>query len=343
MEAKVKPGYENKRTILKDVVPLDTPYSLQISPSQLCNFRCHFCAHSLSSEEKKQNGLVQINQDMELFARFVEQSKKFPNKFKRVLLTGLGEPLMNKNIAKMVEMVNKAGISEKIEMFTNAALLNHKLSDDLINAGLTKLRISTQGTDAAMYKKHSGVDIDFDKFVSEIKYFYEKSRGKCRIYIKIMEEELRDASDREKFFNIFGNICDEIYVENLVRLQPVMGNYEGKVEKINFTKTVYGEEAKIRDVCPYIFYILQIDSEGNCYPCCPLSLPLSFSIGNINDAPITEIWNGKKHKDIMISHLCGNKCDLCKKCTNYLCFTPDEDNLDMHKEEILERLNLCLK
>lgn len=340
MEAKVKPGYDDKRTILKDVVPLDTPYTLFISPSQLCNFRCHFCAQSLSNEEKKQKGLIQINQDMDVFLKIVEQSKKFPNKFKRILLTGLGEPLMNKNIAKMIEMVNEAEISEKIEMFTNAALLNHKLSDDLINAGLTKLRISTQGTDAAMYKKHSGVDIDFDKFVSEIKYFYEKSRGKCQVYIKIIEEELRDANDREKFFDIFGNICDEIYVENLTQAQPAMGDYENKIEH---TRTFYGEKAKIREVCPYIFYSLQTDSEGNCFPCPPLSLPLSFSIGNINDTPITKIWNGKKHKDIMISHLNGNKCDLCKKCTNYLCFTPDEDNLDMHKEEILERLNLCLK
>lgn len=53
MKANLKPGYDLQRKVLKDVVPLDTPYTLFISPSQLCNFKCHYCSHSLSTSEKK--------------------------------------------------------------------------------------------------------------------------------------------------------------------------------------------------------------------------------------------------------------------------------------------------
>lgn len=345
MKAQIKPGYDSVRQPLKDVVVVDTPFTLFISPSQLCNFKCNFCAQSLSAQKKKESGFVAINQDFEVFKRIAQQSKKFPSQYKRILLTGLGEPLVNPRIVDMVKLLKEYQVAEKLEIFTNASLLTEELSEGLIEAGLTRLRISVQGTDAEKYKKHCGVDIDFEKFVNGIKYFYEKSRGKCSIYIKIIEEELDNEQDRQKFFDIFGCICDDIFVENLVRAQPMMGDYD---DEIAVARTFYGENAQKREVCPYIFYSLQTDSEGNCYPCPPLSLPLSFSLGNINKQDLTEIWNGEKHQDLMLSHLRadGSKCDLCKKCTNYLCFTPEEDNLDRDTKNIIkkvERLRVCQK
>ncbi len=339
MKASVKAGYDTVRQPLKDILPINTPFTLFISPSQHCNFKCSFCSHSLPTEEKKEKGLNQLNLSDELFLKIVEQSKKFPSKYKRILLTGLGEPLINKNIAEMVRELKKADISEKLEIFTNASLLTPQLSSDLIDAGLTKLRISIQGTDAQQYKKHCGVNINFDELVDNIRFFYEKSRGKCEVYIKIIEEELKDEDDKQKFFDIFGNICDDIFIENLVKAQPAMGDYEQKIDTV---RTFYGEEAKKRDVCPYIFYSLQIDSEGNCFPCPPLSLPQYFSIGNIADIPLTEIWLGKKHKALIRSHLSENtsKPSLCKECVCYLAFTPSTDNLDGHEKEILKKMEM---
>jgi len=337
LKAKIKAGYDSQRQFLKDVVPINTPFTLFISPSQLCNFKCHYCSHSLSNEKKKREGFVAKNLEYEKFKTIVEQSKKFQNKFQRVLLTGLGEPLMNPYIVEMVKMLRDAEVTKNLEIFTNASYLNENLTNGLIDSGLTKLRISIQGTDAKKYKKNCGINIDFDKLVEGINYFYKKSRGKCSIYIKIIDEELEDENDKRKFFSIFEKMCDEIYVENLVRAQPMMGDYD---DKISVERTFYGEEAEHREVCPYIFYTLQIDSEGNCYPCPPLSLPKSFSLGNIYEEPLTKIWHGQRHKELMLSHLKmdGSKCGLCKKCICYLAFTPKEDNLDNDTQEIIKRI-----
>ncbi len=339
MKAIIKPGYTSKRIALKDAIPVAAPFTLFISPSQHCNFRCSYCAQSLNDEHRAQKDLKRIHLTIELFNQIVEQSQKFPVKYKRILLTGLGEPLMNKNITHMVKALHDAKVSENLEIFTNASLLTPELSKKLIDAGLTKLRISVQGTNSQMYKKHTGVNIDFNNFVENIAFFYKQSRGKCSIYIKIIEEELQDETDKEKFFALFGNICDEIFIENLVRAQPAMGNYDKQVES---TRTFYGEKSQKRDVCPFIFYSLQIDSEGNCFPCPPLGLPQSFSLGNIKNIPLIGIWYGSKHKELMATHLRkdGNKCALCRSCTQYLCFTPEEDNVDHACESILHRLGV---
>lgn len=343
LKAKIKPGYDENRLSLKDVVPMDTPFTLFISPSQLCNFKCHYCAHSLSPETKRRESFVSKNLEWTIFQKIVDQAKVFPKKFKRILLTGLGEPLMNPDISKMVHELKEAKVSDNLEIFTNASYLNEELSTSLINSGLTKLRISIQGTDATKYYQNCGMKIDFDSLVKEIKYFYKISRGKCSVYIKIIEEELEGERDEEKFFNIFQNICDEIFVENLVKAQPLMGDYNNTIVE---TKTFFGEKAENREVCPYIFYTLQIDSEGNCFPCPPLSLPKNFSLGNVKTQSLTEIWNGKKHQELMFSHLLKDesKCELCKRCVNYLCFTPKEDNLDDDTMKIIEkikRLDTC--
>jgi MoaA/NifB/PqqE/SkfB family radical SAM enzyme len=335
--AELTPGYDGSRQVLKDIVPLETPFTLFISPSQLCNFKCHFCSHSLPIAKKTEAGLRLVNQDFEVLRTIAGQSQEFPDKYKRILLTGLGEPLLNPRIVDMVRLLNEYDIAERLEIFTNGSLLDKTMADGLIEAGLARLRISVQGTDAAAYKEHCRVKLDFEDFVDNIRYFYEASRGRCSIYIKIIDEELRGQEDRRLFFDIFSGICDEIFVENLVRAQPMMGDYDGKVAS---KRTFYGEPAAKREVCPYIFYTLQTDAEGNCFPCPPLSLPLSFSIGNIHQQTLREIWNGKRMRALRISHLRknGTKCKLCRECTCYLAFTPAEDNLDEDASKIMERI-----
>jgi len=337
MKARVKPGYCAERQSLKDIVPLDTPFTLFISPSQRCNFRCSFCSHSLPESRKREAGFASRDLDMRTFHTIAEQSKHFSSKYKRILLTGLGEPLLNHNIAEMVAILRDCDIAEQLEIFTNASLLTEKLSEELIRSGLTRLRISVQGTNAQKYLTHCGVKINFEKLVDGIRFFYEKSRGKCSIYCKIINEQLENDEDRERFFSLFGDMSDDIFVENLVRAQPMMGDYDNEIP---LSRTFYGEASNKREVCPYLFYSLQTDSEGNCYPCPPLSLPLSFSLGNVHEIPLTAIWNGKNHTELMLSHLRkdGSKCDLCRKCTNYLCFTPEEDNLDTSAAAIMAQI-----
>ncbi|QFY88660.2 radical SAM protein [Magnetovirga frankeli] len=337
MQAKIKPGYDNQRRLLRDIVPLDTPFTLFIAPSQVCNFKCSYCLHALSNSEKKAKGFSLSKMKFSVFKKIVYQSKKFPRKFKRVLLTGLGEPMANPRIADMVKLISENDISEKIEIFTNGYYLNEKISSELIKSGLTKLRLSIQGINDEQYKLNTGVKIDFLSLVEKISNFFIQSRGKCEVYIKVIEEELRDKTDHDRFYDIFGSICDEIFIENLTQAQPMLGNYNNKISN---DKTFYGELSAKRNVCPFIFYSLQIDINGNCFPCPPLSLPLEFSLGNINDEDITLIWNGTNHKNLMLSHLMENreKPDICKFCTNYLCFTPKEDNLDEIDNNLIKKI-----
>lgn len=336
MKAQLKPGYTKERQRLADVLPLEAPFTLFVSPTHACNFQCFYCTHSKSTEELNKINFYNNHIDYSLFEKITEDAKRFNGKIKRVLFTGLGEPLINPKIPDMIKHMKENNIAGGYEIVTNASLLTHEMTDKLIEAGLTFLRISIQGLTAKKYKETTGVDINFEQLLDNIKYFYNNKKD-CRLYIKIMDACFEENETEQDFYDMFGNMCDDIYIEHLIKAQPsMMGDYGENVHSIN---TFYGDKAETRDVCPYAFYSLQIDSEGNTFPCPPLGFPEEFSLGNVKEKSVYDIWHYGKLYDLQLNLLKNGRSAIkfCDKCENYLCFTPKEDNLDDDREILIKR------
>ena len=94
--------------------------------------------------------------------------------------------------------------------------MTHELTDKLVDSGLTRLLISIQGAHAKRYEQICDYKIDFGRLVDEITYFYNKSRGKCRLMIKTVNLSVDSSEEREDFYRIFSPICDEINIENVI-------------------------------------------------------------------------------------------------------------------------------
>lgn len=337
MKAKIEPGYDDKRQKLADIVPLEAPFTLFISPTQTCNFKCFYCTQGLSKEEKQKLNFKQVHMSDWLFKQVLWQAQEFQGKIKRVVFTGLGEPLANPQIVDMVKGLSDEKVAGGYEIITNGYLLSHDMTDKLLAAGLTFLRVSIQGLTSKQYKKITGVAIDYERLLDNLRYFYER-KGNCKLYIKIMDECLEKDETKENFYEIFGDICDKIYIEHLVNAQPSMnGNYG---VQLNDGMTFYGDKSEEREVCPYMFYSLQVDAVGNTFPCPPLGLPEEFSLANISDTSLKEIWHSEKLYELYYLQLSRRKKEIpvCFYCENYKCFTPKEDNLDNDREAIIKRL-----
>ena len=89
----------------------------------------------------------------------------------------------------MVAMAKEAGIAERIEIISNGQLLTREMADNLIAAGLDTLRISLQGLSSEKYRSVGGVDLDYDKFVENIRYFYSHKR-ETQLFVKVMDVSL---------------------------------------------------------------------------------------------------------------------------------------------------------
>ena len=60
----------------------------------------------------------------------------------RIINQSRGESLLNKNIVKMLRIIKKTDIAEKVGLYTNGILLDEKMSEGLIDARLDVLHIN---------------------------------------------------------------------------------------------------------------------------------------------------------------------------------------------------------
>ena len=339
MKAEVKANVDNKRTPLAEVIPLAHPFTVYIEVTRYCNLKCFYCLISTQEDENgamEKLGLKVKHMDLKRFPALVENLRQFPNGIKRVVFSGLGEPLMNPNLSWMIRQVADAGIAGRIEVITNGLLITRKKADELIRSGLTNINISIQGTDSEQYISTAGKAIDYPRFLENLTYLYE-NRGDIKIYIKAIDSTLKTKADEEKFFALFGNIADRIFIEHLVVMQQQMEDLKMVVDH---TKTFYNETLDLdRKVCGQSFYFFQIGCDFDTFPCPVPGLPLTLSMGNMKEQSLVEIWNGPRRRQHLVTMLKLEK-DTIPECTGCTCFNAINDpleNLDKDAPRLLER------
>lgn len=315
------PGGTRQR--LADALPLTTPWVVQIFPVYACNFRCGYC---LFSTDKSSRGFISdcTLMDVDLYRKCVDDMTHFPDRIKVLRFVGIGEPLLHKRIADMVRETADRSVARIIEILTNGLLLDPHRVDALIAAGLNRLVISVQGTSAEKYAATAGVRVNFDRLLKNLAYTFEH-REKMHIYIKIVDTALEDEVDRERFFEIFGSLCDSIAVENTVPIHKAI-DFTGILSGETPPVTQFGLPVEDCPVCPQSFFHMQINPDGNVVPCYAWDYPII--LGNCTTQSLSDIWNGEPLRAFRHAMLSGRAqvSKVCSECTiiRYRWFPEDD-------------------
>lgn len=330
-------GRNLNRVPLHSVVPRTVPFAIGIGPSDFCNFKCNYCFQS--TEKGVRDPKILAFSDFKIIISQIEQLlKKGNDELKIIRFIGNGEPFLNKRIVDMVKYASERNLADRYEITTNGSLLTHELTDKLVDSGLTRLLISIQGVTKEKYKEVCGYDINLEKLVDEIDYFYHKSRGKCKLMVKTVNLSVKSQEERKKFFDMFEDISDEISIENVIDACEDV-NYTTLLTEEEKNKTRYNTELKEKTCCDLLFMNMNVHANGDVDVCGCIYPPLF--IGNVYKTSLAELWNGKYHKEIMIKHLTGkrneiNVCSKCKSITSYNAL--ESDNLDPYLDEVLYKV-----
>ena len=317
-----------KRTQLYKSLPLDTPFALHVFPSFYCNFRCSYCLHSLDAIQLEKKGFERQFMDMQTYEKLMTDVLEFRDNIKALIFAGHGEPLLNKDIPRMVEMAKRSGKFGRTEIVTNGYGLTKGMSDALIDAGLDRLRVSLQGVSSEKYREISGVDVSVDDIEDKLRYFYVKKK-ETEVYVKIIDIALNGDGDEKKFYERFRAVSDIAAVEYAIPF----------VDEIDYTgmgdlsgKTKMGGKKK-SEICSMPFYMLVVNPNGDVVPCCATQPPIVF--GNISESSLKEVWDGEFRKIILKRHLGGvKKIPICKNCSVPEFGLQEGDYLDGHEKEL---------
>jgi len=191
------------------------PEIVEIFPIYSCNFICKNCIFSIDKEDR---GFVsdKVSLDFEIYQKFIRDCTGFKDKINTFRIDGVGEPLIHPHIIEMVTLAKISRIAEKVEIITNATLLNREMSNGLIKAGLDRLVVSIKGLTSEQYYETSGVEINIKNIIEHLTYYYKNKKENQEVYIKISYEVIEYKEEEEKFNKLFGDICDNIVLENNV-------------------------------------------------------------------------------------------------------------------------------
>ena len=327
MKAKLQsqPAALCERLVLQDHIPLATPLVVYVEPSGYCNLRCTFCPQGVDGNKLKKSVM-----SFKLFKKLIDDLSAFPDTIRLLRICGNGEPLINKNIVKMLQYAQDKKVAKRTELVTNGILLIADLIENLPRL-LDRIIISIEGLCAEDYQRVCGARINFRNLLDSLNNLYSR-KGECVIHIKIFDDAVPRRSRKTTFLNMFGDRCDEIYIEKIVPLWPQL-DIAWSCNDFRWG----GRELLKRRVCAQMFKGLQVWADGEVAPCCVDWRRVNV-LGNIGKDSLYEIWNGEKLRKLQVEHLMGNKSktEPCKDCT--MNDYSEIDNVDAHAKKCMQRL-----
>lgn len=320
-------SYERKQ--LANLLPLETPLSIDFCASTYCNIKCICCMHS--SNEPCYKHLINKMLSLETFKQMADSVKDFPQKIKAIHFCGSGEPLTNKHLPEMLQYVGDIEIAEKYDMHTNGILMTNETADKILKTKVNVIRISVNGLSSEDFMNYAQAKVDFEKYVENLTYLY-KNKGDKKIYIKTFNFIVNTEEKKELFYKIFEPICDVINIENYNELYE---NTKGKEQLKNTNLSQRGEEISNIKVCPYAFYKMEVYPDGIVATCAEGARP--FTIGDASKNSMYDVWHSKAANSFRAKMAQGyQNFDACKKCMMLKGCNFASDNIDSIAQELVE-------
>lgn len=323
---------KNRQNLLS-LLPLKKPLSMFIETTNICNFRCSVCIQG--NEETRKDLAPFKHMDFDVFKKIIDEIKAWEGaKLKLLRLAFHGEPFMQKDFAKYAKYAVDAGVSEKVDTFSNASLMDKKQADAILDSGIDAIRFSIYSVINQRHKEVTRRDTTVETIRDNILYLKEERQrrnlDKPFIFVKAFDNY---NEENDIFFSMYEDIADRVDLEKVHNatkykdLDLINKYYDDeKIEKEN--KENFSSHLHKFIACPRPFMSMVINVHGNALMC-TLDAPSYTKVGNIHEESISELWKNINAFNFRKMQLEGRKEEniLCKNCDWFKLF-PQEDCVD---------------
>ena len=308
----------------------ELPTQVYIEVTNRCNSLCVSCPltynHFLPYEPKRQLSWENFRMIMDRFPRL-----------DRVILHGIGEPLLNKDLPRFIAHLKKRGA--EVLFNTNAILLDQEIGDALVAVGLDELRVSIDAITPDLYARLRGVD-RLQKVIRNLEAFIVRHGGRADPKVSLWWVAMQANLPQLPFFvRLAAQIgVPEVYLQRLVYFgggEEIGENTTMKAEQSLYT-VLEQQQAKLISQCeglaaelglafrasgattpsesvsangshpwqgcmrPWI--LMYITANGTALPCCisPFATQdyTQIILGNVLESLVTEVWNGAPYQEL---------------------------------------------
>jgi MoaA/NifB/PqqE/SkfB family radical SAM enzyme len=325
----------------RGLVAEQEPVCLYLETTNRCNLLCTTCPRTFEDLEPP------ADMSWELFTHIVDQ---FPQ-IARVVLHGVGEPMMVKALPRMVQYLKRRGAY--VLFNTNGTLLTERKGRELIAAGLDELRVSLDAAEPGAFLAVRGKDM-FAKIVRNVRTFttLQRAEGFDRPLVSLWLTGLKETIDQlPTFVRLAHQIgVAEIHLQRLVytpegqglararsalferlegeeperlaeaaRLAEALGirfNASGATEPGTSLKRTSDDQPW--SLCRRPWTLMYFTAHGRAIPCCiaPFSMRGydGFTLGDATQESLRQIWNGPRYQGFRGALLSDAPPAACASC-----------------------------
>jgi MoaA/NifB/PqqE/SkfB family radical SAM enzyme len=328
---------EERRGELAEIEPV----CLYLETTNRCNLLCGTCPRTFEDLEPP------ADMSWELFTAIVDQ---FP-KIARVVLHGVGEPMMVRDLPRMIRYLKARGTY--VLFNTNGTLLTRRKGKELIESGLDELRVSLDAAEPHSFALVRGRDM-FDRILKNVRAFtvMQRELGGDMPRVSLWLTGLKETiAELPAFVRL---ACDigvrEIYLQRLVyfpegqglareesALFDQAGGPEAKIVReaeelarslgIAFnasgatepgTSLKQQQDRQPWSLCRRPWTLMYFTAHGKALPCCiaPFSMRGydDFTLGDATQQTLREIWNGVRYREFRRALLSDAPPAACARC-----------------------------
>jgi MoaA/NifB/PqqE/SkfB family radical SAM enzyme len=317
------------------------PVCLYLETTNRCNILCTTCPRTFEELEPP------ADMSWELFTSIVDQ---FP-KIERVVLHGVGEPLMTRDLMRMIRYLKARGTY--VLFNTNATLLTRKKGEELIEAGLDEMRVSLDAAEPIAYEQVRGLPL-FNRVVENVRAFIQLQHefGAVTPRVSLWLTGLKETIDQLAAFVRLAHALgvEEVYLQRLVYFNEGQGlaraesalfealDSEGSrlideaeqlAESLGIRFNASGatepgislrkkETNNPWSLCRRPWTLMYFTAHGRALPCCiaPFSMMgyNNFTLGDARQQTLREIWNGEQYREFRRALLTDTPPKACENC-----------------------------
>ena len=277
------------------------PKYFLIETTNICNARCVMCGIDFSKKQKA------VMTD-ELFGRISTEIASYSDHVAKVMLYLDCEPLLDRGLAGRITQMKQGGV-KKVNIASNAGLLDGAKAVEIIEAGLDEIYITLDSLRKEVYESIRR-GLKFEKVYRNIVEFIkirDELNPELAIRVQMILQEA-NCQEAESFTEHWSGLLggrDQVVVQKA-------HNWGSTVETMKF-----GDEEAINDVpCIALWGTLCIHVDGQVGLCC-MDTESAYPIGNLAQQSIAEIWKGEAMNEYRRRHLAGERAGiaLCDGCT----------------------------
>ena len=327
-------------TLKRPTIVPTLPHTLYLETTNRCDSECQTCLRTFNTlEPPKDLTLAEVQ-------RLVDQFSVL----ERVVLHGIGEPLLNKQIFEIVAYLKTKGAT--VLFNSDAISLTQKRAAQLIASGLDEYRVSMDAATRETYARIRGVD-QFARVIRNVGYLVSllQQQGCSRPRVSMWFTTLKTNLDElPAFIRLAAQLgVPEVNAQRLVfygqglavqeqslhrrleeREQGLLGEAEAVAQQYGITFKASGATTPIQSLngaapdqrpwagCQRPWTLSYVTANGNVLPCCisPWTTKSyrNLVLGNAFTTEFAHVWNGERYQQFRQDFESEVAPDPCRGC-----------------------------